>query len=543
MKRQSVLVLLALFCTLSSVFAAIGDTFRDDDWNYYTITNDTMPPYTCEFSSASPSTFGKTSFTIPEIVSTEIEVGEYEYLQITLNVTSVGYLAFSTGTCENNLKTIFVPGTIKTIQKKAFSNCTNLTSITLNEGVVSIGEAAFDDCSNLKNVYLPNTLEFIGKKAFYGCDNLTTMNIPKSVKSIGVYAFEGTLWYDNLCKNTDAVYINDILYDYFGSASSYKVKEGIKHINQWSFAAVRTLKSITFSNSLKSIGEEAFNGCTELISAKIPDSVEEIERGAFAGCYNLKEINIPNNLKEIKSCTFIQCLYTTKVSIPNSVTIIGDSAFLGCISLKTIVIPSSVQSIGKEAFRTYVGEESSLQEVRCYAIIPPILKSDVFFSEHDWEHRKQPMPLYVPYGSEEDYAKAMQWSNFLIKSQPKTEARLNGITYNDIAIENFDKNTYSYSVVLPWYVDEVPVISATLIDPLSTMQVIPATQLPGDTKIVVTAQEDGKTQRIYTIHFDIQTGIESTQPAAILPTKTIRNGQVVIEKNGKTYDVLGKQIE
>ena len=189
-------------------------------------------------------------------------------------------------------------------------------------------------------------------------------------------------------------------------------------------------------------------------------------------------------------------------------------------------------------------ENSSLETVQCYAIEPPILGENVFGRRGADENQVNTIPLYVPIGSEEAYQAAEQWKEFKsITALPKTEARLNGITYNDIAIENFDKNTYAYSVVLPWYVDEVPVVSATLIDPLSTMQIIPATQIPGDTKIVVTAQEDGKTQRTYTIHFDIQTGIENTQPAIALPTKTLRNGQVVIRKNGKTYDILGKQID
>lgn len=215
--------------------------------------------------------------------------------------------------------------------------------------------------------------------------------------------------------------------------------------------------------------------------------------------------------------------------------------------MENITIPGGTQYVGDIAFYGSAGfyiENSSLKNVNCYSIIPPVLGENVFYREDKDENKINTIPLYVPIGSEEAYQSAEQWKEFKsITALPKTEARLNGITYNDIAIENFDKNTYSYSVVLPWYVDEVPVVSAILIDPLSTMQIIPATQLPGDTKIVVTAQEDGKTQRTYTIHFDIQTGIESTQPAAILPTKTLRNGQVVIRKNGKTYDVLGKQIE
>ncbi|MBQ2880553.1 MAG: leucine-rich repeat domain-containing protein, partial [Anaerotignum sp.] len=50
---------------------------------------------------------------------------------------------------------------------------TDITAVTVEEGVTSIGDYAFAGCSNLEEVTLPNSLTDIGDGAFYGCSSLT----------------------------------------------------------------------------------------------------------------------------------------------------------------------------------------------------------------------------------------------------------------------------------------------------------------------------------------------------------------------------------
>ena len=57
----------------------------------------------------------------------------------------------------------------------AFNECGSLTSITIGNGVTSIGYMAFFGCSSLKSVTIGNGVTFISEKAFYSCNSLTSI--------------------------------------------------------------------------------------------------------------------------------------------------------------------------------------------------------------------------------------------------------------------------------------------------------------------------------------------------------------------------------
>lgn len=67
--------------------------------------------------------------------------------------------------CEN-IDSIIIPNSIKTIASEMFSNCMDITDIKIPSGVSSIGDNAFSGCSNLQTVYVPNTVKSIGANAF-----------------------------------------------------------------------------------------------------------------------------------------------------------------------------------------------------------------------------------------------------------------------------------------------------------------------------------------------------------------------------------------
>ena len=73
--------------------------------------------------------------------------------------------------------------------KKLYINNKLATSITIPNGVTSIGNYAFSYCSGLTSVTIPNSVTSIGSYAFNGCTGLTRVTIPGSVTSIDDYAF------------------------------------------------------------------------------------------------------------------------------------------------------------------------------------------------------------------------------------------------------------------------------------------------------------------------------------------------------------------
>ena len=75
------------------------------------------------------------------------------------------------------------------IGDRAFRNCSQITSITINDNVEKIGDDAFAGCSAMTSVTLPITLNTIGGYAFGNCSSLTRVVIPNSVTYVGGMAF------------------------------------------------------------------------------------------------------------------------------------------------------------------------------------------------------------------------------------------------------------------------------------------------------------------------------------------------------------------
>ena len=66
-------------------------------------------------------------------------------------------------------------GDVTLLGNSAFSNCDNLTSITIPDSVTEIGKSAFSYCDNLTSVTIPDSVTSIGDWAFYDCGSLTSV--------------------------------------------------------------------------------------------------------------------------------------------------------------------------------------------------------------------------------------------------------------------------------------------------------------------------------------------------------------------------------
>ncbi len=270
-------------------------------------------------------------------------------------VTSIGIYAFYG--CES-LASVTIPESVTEIGEGAFVLCSSLASITIPESVTSIGTSAFYECSSLTSITIPDSVTEIGRDAFYGCSSLTSITIPDSVTEIRDYAF-----YE--CS----------------SLTSITIPNGVTSIGDCAFSECSRLASVTIPDSVTTIGSNAFNRCSSLASVTIPDGVTEIGGYAFNRCSSLTSVTLPDNLTTLGSAVFGGCTSLssfngkfatddgkcliidnilnafavgcglTEYTIPDSVTSIGDQAFDACISLESINIPDSVTSIGMEAFR------------------------------------------------------------------------------------------------------------------------------------------------------------------------------------------------
>ena len=89
---------------------------------------------------------------------------------------------------------------------------------------------------------------------------------------------------------------------------------------------------------------------------------------------------------------------------------------------------------------------------------------------------------------------------------PSNDASLSDLIVSGSTVTDFASTTYTYDVELLSGSTEVPAVDATATDVNATFEVTDATELPGFTTVVVTA-EDGETEQTYTINFSVATGI------------------------------------
>ena len=262
--------------------------------------------------------------------------GQIKSVTIEQGVTSIGKGAFLY--C-SSLTSVSIPSSVTSIGNYAFQNCSSLISVTIPSGVTSIGDYAFENCSSLISVTIPNSVTSIGHLAFRGCSSLTDINVDPNNKYW--CSVDGVLFSKDM--KTLVAYPR-------GRAGAYKCPDGVTFIGDDAFVGCSSLTSVTIPNSVTSIGKYAFWYCSSLTSVTIPNSVTSIGDYAFSCCSRLTSVTIPNSVTSIGSSVFHYCSSLTSVTIPNSVTSIGNSAFYGCSSLTSVTIPNSVTSIGIYAF-------------------------------------------------------------------------------------------------------------------------------------------------------------------------------------------------
>ena len=75
------------------------------------------------------------------------------------------------------LTELSIPAEIAEVKDYAFYNCNGVTNIDIVDGVKSIGNSAFYGCSDLETLYISNTIESIGDYAFAECNNIIDIKI------------------------------------------------------------------------------------------------------------------------------------------------------------------------------------------------------------------------------------------------------------------------------------------------------------------------------------------------------------------------------
>ena len=238
---------------------------------------------------------------------------------------------------------------------EAFYRQSKLQSIIIPETVSTIGENSFRQCTGLLSVKLPQSLTLIKYRAFEGCRSLTALVFPDNVQEIGGYAFQ-------YCKKA---FENNTL----------ALPKKLQTISQRSFDHCG-LRHVIWNEKLNYIGNDAF-------------------------CSNdFEEISISGNVATIDNHCFASCLLLKKVELQEGITKVGGYCFLYCVKLSKVILPSTITELGYIFPQCY-----SLKVVYVKAMMPPILKSDVFESAN-----LNQLSIWVPRASVEAYKE--KWSAY-----------------------------------------------------------------------------------------------------------------------------------
>ncbi len=254
----------------------------------------------------------------------------------------------------SNLTVSQFNGYVTQIGDNAFSGCEKLRLLSGMSGIKSIGNGAFKDCKSLDKQnggyeLVFKDLEWIGASAFSNCENMSQITLSDKVEFIGDNAFYGcskltklTVGNANGCTT-----LGEGVFAYSG-LQSVSISDSVTSIPAGAFSHCTSLSAFAFPSKTASIGAQAFERCDSLQAIEIPDSVTSIGKDAFKGCGSLLEIvfgtdiqsidadafpdhtfydadakrvlSIPEDLEEMKGCTFRGSSTGMMVKIPNTVT-------------------------------------------------------------------------------------------------------------------------------------------------------------------------------------------------------------------------------
>ena len=141
-----------------------------------------------------------------------------------------------------------------------FSNCTQLTSVSLPSGLKRIGSCLFLGCTRLSAITIPSSVTTIESNAFTHCDSITAITLPGGLRTMG----------DAVCSQ-------------MAKLTTATVSGGVTYLSNYAFNDCPSLKTITLPNTVKSIGICAFRYDTALKDVYFNGSVTQWTSIQIAG--------------------------------------------------------------------------------------------------------------------------------------------------------------------------------------------------------------------------------------------------------------------
>ncbi len=327
-------------------------------------------------------------------------------------VDEIGAEAFDGCTKLNNVK---LNGT-KIIGNSAFKDCfsededgnkTGLKTLDFGEGVVEIGDSAFENDQILatstssdpeiieNKLIIPSTVVKIGERAFYNtfrypnaepgsADYISNIEFEENsnLEEIGEYAFAYIGVSDHTKEGFDSRHRINLIFNglpklkeipnymcyscYIGDIRGFP--QNITRIGDYAFYysyGYSTSEEIVLNNNLEYIGDYAFYYCARY-NYIFPENKNDDEpalttigKYAFYNCSSskFKKANLPDTVTSLGAAAFASCSNLLTIHIPENsdLTKLEDSLFSSCVNLTKdsefeLVIPGNITKLGSSVF-------------------------------------------------------------------------------------------------------------------------------------------------------------------------------------------------
>ena len=280
------------------------------------------------------------------------------------------------------MTSVTIPEGVTSIGGYAFAGCRGLTSINIPNSVTTIGKAAFKNCSSLgEAMAIPSNVTEIADETFMGCSKLPSVRLTSNVQSIGNHAFDGCKAFKSFVFTPNLTSVGISAFRNCSGLTAIKLPSKVAELGDYAFADCENLESAVFNSNieinlttfendakLKTLTSPAnyFDGValynkekTNLIKVfdpsiseytGIPETVTAIGERAFKDCSNLSKVNLPSGLTSIGDDAFCNCEKLVLSAFPDNLKNVGARAFLNCGSITVNCSPSPLSFIGEQAF-------------------------------------------------------------------------------------------------------------------------------------------------------------------------------------------------
>jgi hypothetical protein len=306
------------------IFLGAMPQFAEDAFSG--VPSGTVVKYLERYSSSWSSFTALTKEVLP-VYKYEGSRCSYEYCELDGSVTVLRHLKGTEITIPSKLKVGSKDVDVKYIGDSAFfydekSEQDKITKVTIQEGIVQIGVAAFKYCEFLESVSLPSSLKIIYDEAFrmpidtenWSRGKLQSISLPNGLEYLGFEAFRMNYSLKTVTVPDSVTHYGDGAFRVCAGMETITLGKGVTELGDSSFDNCLSLKTVNMPATLTSIGNECFQGDRSLVSIDIPAAVTSIGRNAFNGCTNLSQINLPDGATLGDNCFSATSLITVGIT-------------------------------------------------------------------------------------------------------------------------------------------------------------------------------------------------------------------------------------